>query len=121
MLGGWGKRLRSKSSASLTKDVPSPPAGKENGLEAAYPIAILALFENALVLGTYALGSILIAEQKFDSLDAKEIPPKAQMRLDASRRRIAEFFGNVIIHFVLQDLQAMMSKYVKRVNEWIMS
>jgi hypothetical protein len=64
---------------------------------------------------------MLTAEQKFEGLDPEEMPIKTQLRLDASRRRIAEFFSNVIIHFVLQDLSTMMSKYVKRVNEWIIS
>jgi hypothetical protein len=49
------------------------------------------------------------------------MPIKTQLRLDASRRRIAEFFANVVIRFVLQDLQMLMSKYVKRANEWMMS
>jgi len=49
------------------------------------------------------------------------MPIKFQLRLDASRRRIAEFFANVVLRFVLQDLSTLMSKYVKRVNEWMMS
>ena len=63
----------------------------------------------------------LIIEQKFDSLDPEDMPIKTQLRLDASRRRIAEFFANVILRFVLQDLSILINKYVKRVNEWIVS
>ena len=65
--------------------------------------------------------SILTAEQKFDTLEPEDMPIKTQLRLDASRRRIAEFFANVVIRFVLQDLQMLMSKYVKRANEWMTS
>jgi len=63
----------------------------------------------------------LITEQKFESLDPEDMPIKTQLRLDASRRRIAEFFANVVIRFVVQDLSTLMNKYVKRVNEWILS
>jgi hypothetical protein len=49
------------------------------------------------------------------------MPPKAQSRLDASRRRIAEFFANVAIRFVLQDLTTLMNKHLKKANEWMMS
>jgi len=62
-----------------------------------------------------------LLEQKFDTLEPEDMPIKTQLRLDASRRRIAEFFANVVIRFVLQDLQMLMSKYVKRANEWMMS
>jgi hypothetical protein len=47
------------------------------------------------------------------------MPIKTQLRLEASRRRIAEFFANVVIRFILQDLGMMMTKYVKRVNDWM--
>jgi len=47
------------------------------------------------------------------------MPIKTQLRLEASRRRIAEFFANIVIRFVLQDLGSMMNKYVKRVNDWM--
>ena len=49
------------------------------------------------------------------------MPIKTQLRLDASRRRIAEFFANVVVRLVLQDLAMLMQKHVKRVNEWIIS
>jgi hypothetical protein len=112
--------LRSKSSVSLTAPATTPPAGKE--LDAAYPNAILQLFESALVLGTSPSNrKILILELKFDSLDPEDMPIKTQLRLDASRRRIAEFFANVVLRFILQDLGTLMNKYVKRVNEWIIA
>ena len=63
----------------------------------------------------------LIVEQKFENLDPEEMPIKTQLRLDASRRRIAEFFGNVVLRLILQDLAMLMQKHVKRVNEWIIS
>jgi len=50
LLGGWGKRLRSKSAAS-TLPTPSQTSGKEIGIDSAYPNAILSLFESALYLG----------------------------------------------------------------------
>jgi hypothetical protein len=49
------------------------------------------------------------------------MPIKTQLRLDGSRRRIAEFFANVVLRLILQDLGTLMNKYVKRVNEWIIS
>ena len=49
------------------------------------------------------------------------MPIKTQLRLDASRRRIAEFFANVILRFILQDLGTLMNKHVKRVNEWMIA
>lgn len=61
----------------------------------------------------------LTTEQKFESLDPEDMPIKTQLRLEASRRRIAEFFANVVIRFILQDLGTMMNKYAKRVNDWI--
>lgn len=51
LLGGWGKRLRSKSSASSTIGSMTSPSGKDFGIDAAYPNAILVLFECALFLG----------------------------------------------------------------------
>jgi len=62
-----------------------------------------------------------LLEQKFDTLEPEDMPIKTQLRLDASRRRIAEFFAHVVIRFVLQDLQMLMSKYMKRANEWMIS
>ena len=50
LLGGWGKRLRSKS-ASSTLPTPSQTSGKEIGIDSAYPNSILSLFESALYLG----------------------------------------------------------------------
>jgi len=64
-------------------------------------------------------GSSLTVESKFENLDPEDMPIKTQLRLEASRRRIAEFFANVIIRFILQDLGMMMTKYVKRVNDWM--
>jgi hypothetical protein len=58
-------------------------------------------------------------EQKFEKLDPEDMPIKTHLRLEASRRRMAEFFANTVIRFVLQDLSSMMNKYVKRVNDWI--
>jgi len=49
------------------------------------------------------------------------MPIKTQLRLDASRRRFAEFFANVVIRLVLQDLAILMQKHVKRANEWLIS
>jgi len=49
------------------------------------------------------------------------MPIKTQLRLDASRRRIAEFYANVVMRFVLQDLATLMSKHMKKANEWIVS
>jgi hypothetical protein len=63
----------------------------------------------------------LILEQKFESLEPEDMPIKTQLRLDGSRRRIAEFFANVVLRLILQDLGMLMNKYVKRVNEWIIS
>ena len=65
--------------------------------------------------------SKLTLEQKFETLDPEEMPIKTQLRLDASRRRIAEFFANVVIRIVLQDLAMLMQKHVKRANEWLIS
>ena len=58
-------------------------------------------------------------ENKFESLDPEDMPIKTQLRLEASRRRIAEFFANVVIRFILQDLATLMNKYVKKVNDWM--
>jgi hypothetical protein len=62
-----------------------------------------------------------MAEQKFESLDPEDMPIKTQLRLDASRRRIAEFYANVVIRFVLQDLSTLMAKHMKKANEWMAS
>lgn len=51
LLGGWGKRLRSKSTSS-TFPAPTQTSGKETGIDSAYPNATLSLFESALYLGT---------------------------------------------------------------------
>jgi hypothetical protein len=51
LLGGWGKRLRSKSSASSSIGSITSPSGRDFGVDAAYPNAILILFECALFLG----------------------------------------------------------------------
>jgi hypothetical protein len=64
---------------------------------------------------------ILILEQKFETLNPEEMPIKIQLRLEASRRRVAEFFANTICRLVLQDLGTLMNKYMKRTNEWIIS
>jgi hypothetical protein len=112
--------LRSKSTTSST--VPAPTSGSGKDAEAAYPNAILSLFECALMLGMQSHPrSTLIIEQKFETLAPQEMPIKTQLRLDASRRRIAEFFANIVIRLILQDLAMLMQKHVKRVNEWIMS
>jgi hypothetical protein len=112
--------LRSKSTTSSTVPTPTSASGKD--AEAAYPNAILALFECALVLGMQSHPrSKLIIEQKFETLDPEEMSIKTQLRLDASRRRIAEFFSNVVIRLILQDLAMLMQKHVKRANEWIIS
>jgi hypothetical protein len=63
----------------------------------------------------------LTLEQNFENLDPEDMPINTQLRLDASRRRIAEFFANVVIRFVLQDLGVLIHKYVKRANEWLVS
>ena len=63
--------------------------------------------------------TLITIERKFESLDPEDMPIKTQLRLDASRRRIAEFYANVVIRFVLQDLATLMSKHMKRANEWI--
>jgi len=119
LLGGWGKRLRSKSTANSTTTSVNSPSGKDLGIDAAYPNAVLALFECALYLGIIHYKYELTTEQKFESLDPEDMPIKTQLRLEASRRRIAEFFANVVIRFILQDLGTMMNKYAKRVNDWI--
>jgi hypothetical protein len=100
--------------------VPSSSA-KDASPDAAYAAALLVLFECALLLGICTLSRYLIIEQKFDILDPEEMPINSQLRLDASRRRIAEFFANVIIRFVLQDLSTLIHKYVKRASEWVVS
>jgi hypothetical protein len=51
LLGGWGKRLRSKSTSG-TLPTPTHTNGKDIGIDSAYSNAILSLFESALFLGT---------------------------------------------------------------------
>jgi len=63
----------------------------------------------------------LTLEQKFETLEPEEMAIKTQLRLEASRRRIAEFFANIVCRFVLQDLATLMNKYIKRANDWIIS
>jgi hypothetical protein len=50
LLGGWGKRLRSKSTSG-TLPTPTHTNGKDIGIDSAYSNAILSLFESALFLG----------------------------------------------------------------------
>lgn len=122
LFAGWNKRLRSKSTTSSIGLNSAPISGKDVGVDGAYPNALLALFESAMLLGISLTSSLSdVLEQRFESLDPEDMPIKFQLRLDASRRRIAEFFANVVLRFVLQDLSTLMSKYVKRVNEWMMS
>jgi len=121
LLGGWGKRLRSKSTASTASSVTTPTSGKDATVDGAYPQAILNLFEHALALGRSSSKPNLTVDAKFETLEPEEMPIKTQLRLDASRRRIAEFFANIICHFVLQDLATLLSKWIKRANEYVMS
>jgi hypothetical protein len=79
------------------------------------------LYLNALSFLVHLTSYYLTAEQKFENLEPEDMPIKTQLRLDGSRRRIAEFFANVVLRLILQDLGTLMNKYVKKVNEWIIS
>lgn len=86
-----------------------------------YSNAVLNLFECALVLGIPPFRIDLTVEQQFDNLNPEDIPINAQLQLEKSRRRIAGFFGNVVVRSVLQDLLTLMNKHVKRTNDGIVS
>jgi hypothetical protein len=42
------------------------------------------------------------------------------MHIEQRLRRSAEFFGQVIVVFVLRDLGLLMDKYAKSVDKWLM-
>jgi len=50
----------------------------------------------------------------------RALTPSAQMHIEQRLRRSAEFFGQVIVVFVLRDLGLLMDKYAKSVDKWLM-
>ncbi|GAA5993471.1 hypothetical protein JCM10908_002210 [Rhodotorula pacifica] len=87
--------------------------------QAAYVDAVAKVFRQAQCLDEHLACALPGARSADDDSPYDLLDRNARQHLERYLRRSGDFFGHVICRFVLQDVGALLDKYVKRGGAWL--